>query len=260
MSSSSDSRGPGAPDHKPGGDPARSSAYSRFIPREELTAFSAWQLGAFGDGQQGGASKPGAPAAAPKEPPPPPPPTPQVVAQIKAARDGGYHDGYRDGMAALESFKQNYAAQVSAQVGAVVQAAQSQLDALERDLAQRVAGIALEIARQVVRAELHARPQHVVAVAQEALSALLVTARHVTLRLHPDDHGLVAAGAAETLAARGARLVADARIARGGCLVESDIGSVDAQVASRWQRAAATLGHESGWVDDGAAPAAGDAA
>jgi flagellar assembly protein FliH len=86
-------------------------------------------------------------------------------------------------------------------------------------------------------------------VAHEALSALLVTARHVSLRLHPEDQALVASGAAEALAARGARLVADARIARGGCLVESDIGSIDAQVATRWQRAAATLGQESSWVE-----------
>jgi flagellar assembly protein FliH len=250
MSSSSDR--PERPDRGAGDGTARgTNAYARFIPREELSSFSAWKLGAFGEGGQGegGASKPGAPAAAPAEPPPLPP---QVQAQLKAAREGGYHDGYRDGLAALDSFKQTYAAQVSTQVGAVVQAAQAQLDALERDLAQRVAGVALEIARQVVRDELHAHPQHVVAVAQEALSTLLVTARHVTLKLHPEDHALVMAGAAEALAARGARLLADPRIPRGGCVAESDIGSVDAQVASRWQRAAAALGQASEWNDGSA--------
>lgn len=231
------------------------NVYSRFIPREELSSFSAWQPGAFGDSPSAGpgvASQPAKgrrSAALPPEPPPEPPPSPQLLEQIKAARDGGYHDGYRDGLAALESFKQTYSAQVSAQVGAVVQALQGQLDLLERDLAQRIAGVALEIARQVVRDELQSQPEHVVAVAHEALSALLVTARHVSLRLHPDDQALVASGAAEALAARGARLVADARITRGGCLVESDIGSIDAQVATRWQRAAAALGQESSWVE-----------
>jgi flagellar assembly protein FliH len=254
MSSSSDRPPPPGPGPAPGDAAAGRSghAYSRFIPREELSSFSAWKLGTFGaDGKaDGGVARPG--AAAPAEPPPPPP-SPQAQAQLKAAREGGYHDGYRDGLAALDSFKQTYAAQVSAQVGAVIQAAQTQLDVLERDLAQRVAGVALEIARQVVRSELQAQPQHVVAVAQEALSILLVTARHVTLRLHPEDHALVAAGAAETVAARGARLVPDARIARGGCIVESDIGNVDAQVATRWQRAAAALGHAADWQADAAA-------
>jgi flagellar assembly protein FliH len=242
MSSLSDR--PPAP---PSPDKPGANAYSRFIPREELSSFSAWQPGAFGD-------TPAASTARRPPPPPPaepPPPSPQALAQLKAARDGGYQDGYRDGLAALESFKQTYSAQVSAQVGAVVQALQAQFDVLERDLAQRVAGVALQLARQVVRDELKSHPGHVVAVAHEALSALLVTARHVSLRLHPEDQALVASGAAEALAARGARLVADARIARSGCVVESDIGSIDAQVAARWQRAAATLGQESSWVEPG---------
>lgn len=255
MSNLSD-RPPGSPPpDKPGTNP-----YSRFIPREELSSFSAWQPGAFGDTPAAAQPAGGRRAPPPAEPPPPPPPTPQALAQLKAARDGGYHDGYRDGLAALESFKQTYSAQVSGQVGAVVQALQAQFDVLERDLAQRVAGVALEIARQVVRDELKSQPGHVVAVAHEALSALLVTARHVSLRLHPEDQALVAGGAAEALAARGARLVADARIARGGCVVESDIGSIDAQVATRWQRAAATLGQESSWVEPGPAGTEGASA
>ncbi len=237
MSNLSD-RPPPPPADKPGAHP-----YARFIPREELSSFSAWKPGTFGDtpGERSRRAEPPPPPVAP------PPPSPQ--AQLKAAREGGYHDGYRDGLAALESFKQTYSAQVTGQVGAVVQALQGQLDLLERDLAQRIAGVALEIARQVVRDELKSQPGHVVAVAHEALSALLVTARHVSLRLHPEDQALVASGAAEALAARGARLVADARISRGGCLVESDIGTIDAQVAARWQRAAATLGQESSWVE-----------
>ena len=54
------------------------------------------------------------------------------------------------------------------------------------------------------------RPELVATVAQEAIDTLLLSARHITLRVHPDDHALVALGAGEALAARGARLVADA--------------------------------------------------
>ena len=36
------------------------------------------------------------------------------------------------------------------------------------------------------------------------------------------------------------RLIADAAIARGGCLVESDIGVLDATLQARWSRAATT--------------------
>ena len=235
------------------GTPRATSPYARFIPREELSSFSAWQPSAIGDPTQPVPLRP----AAPKEDP-----AAALVEQLKAARDGGYRDGYRDGLAALESFKATYAAQVSGQVGALVASLQAQFGELEQNLAQRIAGIALDIARQVVRDELTTQPKHVVAVAHEALGVLLVSARHVVIRVNPEDHALVAEGCTDALEARQARLLADAQVARGGCVVESDIGEVDAQVSARWERAAAAIGRSgdpfddddaglgNGWIDD----------
>ena len=104
--------------------------------------------------------------------------------------------------------------------------------------------------RQIVRSELAARPDLVATVAQEALDTLLMSARQITVRVHPDDHALVEQGAADALAQRGARLLADPTITRGGCLVESDIGVVDAAIATRWRRAVAVLGCEAPWEDE----------
>jgi flagellar assembly protein FliH len=58
---------------------------------------------------------------------------------------------------------------------------------------------------------------------------------------------LVNEGAGAELHARGAQLIGDASIERGGCLIESDISVIDARVASRWARAAAALGDSSAW-------------
>lgn len=219
------------------------SPYARFIPREELDSFSAWRPGSLGGDEAAPAG------AAPAEPQRT---AEQIVAeQLNAARQGGYHDGYRDGLAALESFKQSFAAQTTAQVGALLQSCAGQLDALQQQMASALAAAAVSLARQVVRSELRSRPELVVQVAEEALETLLLSARHVTVRVHPDDHALIAQGAAETLAARGARLVADAAITRGGCLVESDIGIIDASLEARWRRAAAALGSEAPFDAEG---------
>jgi flagellar assembly protein FliH len=130
----------------------------------------------------------------------------------------------------------------------------AQMDALQQRMAGALADAAVSLARQVVRGELQANPQQVAVVAQEAIEALLLSARHVTVRVHPDDQPLVAQGAAEILEARGARLVADAAVTRGGCLVESDIGIIDASIESRWRRAAAAVGSQADWAggDDAA--------
>jgi len=223
------------------------SPYARFIPREELGSFASWTPGTLaGDGSpppQAGVRK-----APPPEPPPPPPP--DLGQQLHAARQGGYQDGYRDGLKALEQFKQSFAAQITTQLGQLVQAHGQELDALQQDMARALAVSATHLARQVVRSELDARPELVARVAQEALDTLLMSARQITVRVHPEDHPLVAQGAADVLAARGARLLADPSIARGGCLVESDIGVVDASIAARWKRAVASLGCEQAWDGD----------
>jgi flagellar assembly protein FliH len=93
-------------------------------------------------------------------------------------------------------------------------------------------------------------------VAREAVGALLKGARHVSIALHPDDQALVRDGCGEALQATGAQLVASAQVARGGCKVESDMGSIDARIATRWQVAARALGSELPWVDDEAEPGA----
>ena len=178
-------------------------------------------------------------------------PAPDVEAMVEAARQSGYQDGYRNGLAALESYKQAQAEQMAhymnEQVGALVESMQQRLDALEQQLAGRVAGVSLELARQVVRSELIDRPELVVDVAEQALSALLSSARQIVLRLHPEDHALVHGQLDELLQSRGARLVADTSITRGGWLVDSDIALVDATVESRWERAAGAMGHQAPW-------------
>jgi flagellar assembly protein FliH len=228
----------------PEGGSTKPSSYSRFIPREELNSFAAWNPGSFTDGPA--AATPGVQK---QEPPPPPEPSPEeLLAQhVNAARQQGYQDGYRDGLVALEGFKQSFAMQTTQQVGGLLQALGTQLDDLQQDMARALAVTATHLAKQIVRSELSVRPELVAIVATEAIDTLLLSARHITLRVHPDDQPLVLQGAGDVIAARGARVLADPEITRGGCLVESDIGVIDATLETRWRRAAATLGCDQGW-------------
>jgi len=223
-------------------------SYSRFIPREELGDFAAWapdSLNGEADRETQSAGPGAAPAAAE-------PPTPH--AQLGAARQAGYQDGYRDGLAALDGFKQSFCAQMVAQFGPLLNSFAAQIDALERQMAQAVAQSAVLLARRVVRGELQTRPEHVAEVAQQAVNAVLLSARHIRVMVNPEDHALVAAGAAEALQARGARLLPAAEIERGGCLIESDLGQIDARIEARWRQAAGMLGCELPWQDDSTPP------
>jgi flagellar assembly protein FliH len=226
-------------------DAARAGQYARFIPREELGGFATWTPGdiAGGPAPQGNVHR--APEEQPKVDV-----AAQIAAQLRAARQSGYQDGYRDGLVALDGFKQSFAAQTTAQIGALIESLGAELGGLQQDMARTLAITATHLARQIVRSELATQPALVAAVAQEALDTLLLSAQHITLRVHPADQPFVAQGAADVLAARGARLLGDASMSRGGCLVESDIGIIDATLETRWRRAAASLGCDEAWKSD----------
>lgn len=251
MTSSNSNRPKNIPSPNP-----EARSYARFIPREELDTFAAWSPGDLGG--------PGAPTHPLRRASDEMPKAgaaggandvaEQIAAQMRATRQAGYQDGYRDGLVALDGFKQSFASQTTAQVGALLASFGDELAGLQQEMARTLAITATQLARRIVRSELALRPELVAHVAQEALETLLLSAKHITLRVHPDDHALIAQGTADTLDARGARLLADASMARGGCLVESDIGVIDASIETRWRRAAASLGIDEPW--DNAAPAA----
>ncbi|MDH5329821.1 MAG: flagellar assembly protein FliH [Aquincola sp.] len=221
------------------GGTTAASPHARFIPREELSEFSSWRPDAFGD-TGGGAASPDDPRRSAAQ-----------QAAVQSARQAGYQDGYRDGLVALESFKQSFATQMAAQIGAIVAAFDAEFMQLESQIADTVARTATALARQVVRSELSTRPELVAAVAAQAVEAVLLSAKHIRLHVHPDDQALVASGADEVLRARGARLLSDPRISRGGCVVESELGRIDAGIEARWAQAAAALGQPLP-LDDGA--------
>lgn len=204
----------------------RPSPHSRFIPREEISGFAAWRPNAIGEAATAGA------AATPA----------QRDDEMQAAHQAGYQAGYRDGLVALESFKQTFALQMTAQLGSLVTAFDQAFADLEGQIADSVARTATALARQVVRSEVVARPELIAQVASEAVNAVLLSARHIRIYVHPDDLGLVQGGAGEALAARQARLLSDPALSRGGCRIDSDLGSIDASIETRWAHGAATLG------------------
>ena len=250
---------------------------SRFIPREELQGFAAWQPAAFNPAAATGLVptqppdpqgfrarlQPASAQAVPRADPAATLAAPQagvpdgmpdgmpdgIARQIAVVRAEGYQAGYNDGLAALERFKAHHASLLSAQIGQLLAAMDQELGALEQQIAASVARVATELARQVVRSELSLRPALVVQVAREAVSAVLASARQITMAVNPEDHALVAAGCEEALAARGARLLSQASVARGGCRIESDAGVIDARIASRWDMASHALGTGLCWDD-----------
>jgi len=238
--------------------PLRSSTatYARFIPREELGRAVAWVPDSLDARLRREAGKAAGHEASPAPPPPVDPEVQRAArhAQLQARLAEVFAQGRQLGCEetaermraeaaeAMALFRQQQASEVGAPVAALLVQFQQGIDVLEQSLARRLAGIAMQMARQVVRSELQTSAALVVDVAQEALAEVLLSARHITVKVHPEDLVAVEQGCADAFEARGARLIADTHIERGGCLVESDLGVVDARLATRWASAVAAMG------------------
>jgi flagellar assembly protein FliH len=115
---------------------------------------------------------------------------------------------------------------------------------IRAELAEDAMALALEIARQIVRAELRTQPSLVETVVREAVASLVDERASFHLHLHPDDADLFGAQLEPLISARGARIVPDPSIEVGGCRVISAGAEVDATVSTRWRRVLAAIGAE----------------
>jgi flagellar assembly protein FliH len=109
-------------------------------------------------------------------------------------------------------------------------------------LASDAMALALEIARQVIRAELRTNPEAIETVVREAVAALIDERSSFVLHLSPDDADLLGDRLAPVLEPRGARIAIDRSIEVGGCRIAAAAAEIDATVPTRWRRVLASIG------------------
>jgi flagellar assembly protein FliH len=96
--------------------------------------------------------------------------------------------------------------------------------------------LVMVIAEQVIGAEIATRPEFVLETLKQAMHHALKTDEY-QVRVHPDDLAVVTDNKPLFMAAvsglKNIRLETDPAITRGGCVVESQLGQVDATLDSR---------------------------
>lgn len=102
------------------------------------------------------------------------------------------------------------------------------------DVKEELVLLAMAIAKQVLHRELALQPAEIHDLVSQAIKALPVGARHVRIHLHPEDAHLLAANL-ELNEGTTWKVVEDASIARGGCIVDSGASRIDARVETRLQ-------------------------
>lgn len=173
--------------------------------------------------------------------------TPAEDAEIELARlrEAARAEGYAEGVAAGRVEGELACGRMKQ----LVESFSTTLDNFDFRLADMVLELALDVARQVVAGELTARPERILDVVNLALKEMAETSREARLLLNPDDATLVRPHLDQVLDKNRLRIVEDVRIARGGCLIETAQGDLDATLPARWRQVVQVLGSNKNWID-----------
>ena len=212
---------------------------SRFIPRDKLAAFAPWLMSALdADNVRRHANQAESALA-----------TADTSPESNLAREQGFKQGlavgYQQGYAAGET----KAVRQTMRFNQIMDGFESGIAALDESVARDLVQLALEVARQLVRAHIAACEDAVVPVVREALNSIAAIAEQPRLVMHPDDADVVKRELGDELASHRCRIIGDASIARGGVRIEDSKFELDATVATRWQRLVETMGVSDGWLD-----------
>ncbi|MBZ5495425.1 MAG: hypothetical protein LAP85_03410 [Acidobacteriia bacterium] len=103
---------------------------------------------------------------------------------------------------------------------------------------QGVVKLALEVAKKIVHREVQVDREIVQTLIRVALSHVAVKSA-VTIHLHPEDYNFVVAQRAASMRPaeneREMVLLADKSMERGGCLIETDCGDIDARIEEEFR-------------------------
>jgi flagellar biosynthesis/type III secretory pathway protein FliH len=149
-----------------------------------------------------------------------------------AARAEGFAAGRAEAMAQLEP--------ALAALGGAVEGLRVEQAAAAEALERRAVELGLALAQKVVAGALAVEPERVVEAVQGALRGIVERER-ITVLVNPDDMEIVSDAIEAVKGSLGGIehcvVEAERRVSRGGCVVRTPVGDVDARVETKLERA-----------------------
>jgi flagellar assembly protein FliH len=204
---------------------------SRFIPRDQLKAVSPWQIASLDTVRNRGNTNPeGNEGAAGRE--------------VSKAREEGFQHGLEVGYSKAEAAARRHDQEFNNILAGIAASAKE----LDESVASEIIDLAVALARQVVRTHVTVNKEAILPVVRESLNSIVDMAQHPRLSMHPEDIDVVKRELSDELIEHCCRLAPDDQIARGGVRIEDATYELDATLATRWNRALASLGLKNEWL------------
>lgn len=161
-----------------------------------------------------------------------------ALAEASMIREQGWHEGYQAGLGEARAAAAQIVDASIERLRTLASSAVADRAAMLRDVERQVLTLALAVAEAIIRHEVTTDPT----VVERTLAALLTHLQGevvTSLHAHPDDVPLLAKAWSErarSAADRQVQIVADHRIGRGGCRVETVTGAWDGTLATQLER------------------------
>ncbi|PCI06816.1 MAG: flagellar assembly protein FliH [Gammaproteobacteria bacterium] len=145
------------------------------------------------------------------------------------AYEKSYAKGYMEGLAQGQQEMHEHVEHLHSLMAALT----IPLPDLDDSVVDEMAQLCIAMVKQLVRRELKASPDEIIAVIKEALSMLPETPAEATLNLHPEDAEIVRKSLINPDLPSNWKIIEDPLITRGGCRVSTKSSRIDATVESR---------------------------
>jgi flagellar assembly protein FliH len=176
------------------------------------------------------------PAAAQAEPAPGPDHQARLAALERDAFAKGYAQGERAGVEAGAKRAEAMLRRVAQTLEQLSQLRRTIVRETEKQMVQ----LAIDLSRRIVHRELTLDPTLVAAMAHVAVDRL-GESTPARIRLNPEDYAVVVAQRGEQWEGAQVAITPDPAIARGGCVVESDFGTVDGRLDAQFDEVTRAL-------------------
>jgi|TARA_R110000850_G_scaffold271198_2_gene405230 flagellar assembly protein FliH len=169
---------------------------------------------------------------------------------FKAGHDEGYQDGHKEGYENGLREGQTLSGEEAQKMKMLADNLGESLSRIDQQVSDALVTLALDIARQVIRTALTARPEYIIETVQDILLTETSEQGFLCIRMHPDDIAIVRRHLKDDPRLQKWQLLSDATIEPGGCMAETSLGSIDATLQTRWSRVAGLLQENTQWLEE----------
>ena len=151
--------------------------------------------------------------------------------KIQLEKEQAYRSGFEDGKEMIKEEEEKVVQLFLNLIEELKKQREEYLKSVEKEML----GLSLEIASKVIQQKIERDEKIILKNLKHALKHLLDKGR-IIIRLNPADLEIVSKHSKEIKSAEGLKeliLEEDSKIARGGCLIHSELGHIDAQIETQ---------------------------